>query len=220
MKLRIEEFEKAATEKGKKSGRSLWIEMGGGKSAYDFIEKGAKVGYETAKNIYNAFGEEKTIRIIDFEDETIESLKEKYILVGNTLFGGVSPMEGQAQSIEIDNYSDELLDLLKNGKSARRVYPDWYFQKECVALNKWRFQGWLHRNNYKWEQFAKETGIAVEELFWNITHWKKWTMMDLICFIEVMGVKDFFEVLSFPTSKMRKKARDIVFNERKTGGNE
>ena len=212
MKIKKEEFERLAIEKGFSNGKQLWCELGGGELAYDQIIKGSKVGHEIVKNIFNSFGEEATLNLIEFDDETISGLKSKYIQVGNRLFGGVEPNEGEAKKIEVDNYADELIDLFANQGSARRTYPDWYFTKECCSLTKWRLESWMYRNNYTWETFAKEMGIAVEELYWKVTQHKKMSMMDMICLMEIMGAEDLFDVTYFPTKKMRREVEEKLFN--------
>ena len=211
MKIKKEEFEKLAIEKGFSSGNQLWCELGGGELAYDQIIKGAKVGHEIVKNIFNAFGEEITLNLIEFDDETISGLKSKYIQVGNRLFGGVEPNEGENEKLEVDNYADELIDLFANQGSARRTYPDWYFTQECCSLTKWRLESWMYRNNHTWETFAKEMGIGVEELYWKVTQHKKMSMMDMICLMEIMGAEDLFDVTYFPSKKMRRKVEEKLF---------
>ena len=148
---------------------------------------------------------------LEFDDETINGLKSKYIQVGNRLLGGVEPTDKDYAELEVDNYADELVDLFSNQGSTRRIYPDWYFTQECCSLTKWRLESWMLRNNYTWEQFAKEVGISVEELYWKVTQHKKMSMMDMICLMEIMGAKDLFYVTYFPTKKMRRKVEEKLF---------
>ena len=213
MRLNKEEFERLAKEKGFSNGKQLWSELGGGELAYEEIIEGEKVGHEIVKNIFNAFGEETTLLLVEFDDETINGLKSKYIQVGNRLCGGVDPTEKDYPNFEVDNYADELVDLFSNQGSTRRVYPDWYFTEECCSLTKWRLESWMFRNNYSWEQLAKEMGIGVEELYWKVTQHKKMSMMDMICLIEIMGAKDLFDVTYFPSKKMRRKVEEKLFKK-------
>ena len=213
MRINKEEFERLAREKGFSNGKHLWGELGGGELAYDQILNGAKVGHEIVKNIFNAFGEDTTLSLVVFDDETINGLKSKYIQVGNLLLGGVEPTDKDYAELEVDNYADELVDLFSNQGSTRRIYPDWYFTQECCSLTKWRLESWMLRNNYTWEQFAKEVGVSVEELYWKVTQHKKMSMMDMICLMEIMGAKDLFDVTYFPSKKMRRKIEEKLFKK-------
>lgn len=49
-------------------------------------QKGYRIGYEIVRDLYNKYGQAVVGKIIDFEDETIESFKSKYILVGKRLY--------------------------------------------------------------------------------------------------------------------------------------
>ena len=220
MKLQIEEFEKAAIDKGYSGGLALWLALGGGEMAYESVKQNAKLGHEIVKNIYNEFGEEQTLKLVEFDDETIDGLKSKYIKVGNSLLGGISPHDGEMQGFDVDDYSDEHISLFNDKFQKYRLYPEWYFTKEFCLLNRWRFQSWMRRNNYTWEQVAFEIGITVEQLYWNVTRWKKWTMMDMICLMEFMGKKDLYDVIIFPTNKLRAEVKRMIFNENKERTNE
>ena len=57
MKIIIDEFERLARCKGYRSGNELFKELGGGRSAYQCIKAGNRVGEEIVKAIYNKFGE-------------------------------------------------------------------------------------------------------------------------------------------------------------------
>lgn len=54
--------------------------------ALDVLEQGNKIGYEVVKDIYNKHGEMAVRQIIDFEEETMEGFKSKYVLVGEKLY--------------------------------------------------------------------------------------------------------------------------------------
>ena len=86
MKLKIEEFEGLAKRKGLHSGYMLCRKIGGGRSAYSLVEKGIGVGYEVIKNLYNFVGEKETVKVVDFEEETINGFKAKYIELGDQLY--------------------------------------------------------------------------------------------------------------------------------------
>ena len=50
------------------------------------FEKGYRIGYEVVRELFNKYGQAVVSKIIDFEEETIESFKSKYILVGKRLY--------------------------------------------------------------------------------------------------------------------------------------
>ncbi len=50
------------------------------------LEQGKQIGYEAVKDIYNKHGEQAVEKLIDFEEETLNGFKSKYILVGNKLY--------------------------------------------------------------------------------------------------------------------------------------
>ena len=49
------------------------------------FEKGYRIGYEVVRELFNKYGQAVVSKMIDFEEETIESFKSKYILVGKML---------------------------------------------------------------------------------------------------------------------------------------
>ena len=85
MKLKIINFNELAAEKGY-SGKSLLLKLGAGKNAYECFENGCGIGYDLAKDLYNFFGEAKFIKIINFEGDTLNGFKSKYVKVGNKLY--------------------------------------------------------------------------------------------------------------------------------------
>ena len=58
-------------------------------SAYPFLkllEQGGRIGYDAVREIYNDLGEQTVTELIDFEEETLDGFKSKYIQVGDTLY--------------------------------------------------------------------------------------------------------------------------------------
>ena len=86
MKLKIDAFDELAKRKGYITGFLLWLKIGGGRSAYSLVEKGIGVGYEVIKNLYNLVGEEEVVKVVEFEEETINGFKAKYIELGDQLY--------------------------------------------------------------------------------------------------------------------------------------
>lgn len=210
MNLKINEFEKVAKDRGYESGIGLWVELGGGDLAYALVKQGMRIGHEIVKNIYNEFGEEQTLKLVVFDDETISGLKAKYIQVGNSLLGGIPPHDGE-EPFDVDDYSAEHIRLFSDKLYNNRLYPDWYFTKEFCEINKRRFKKWMRRNSYSWECVSDEIGISVELIYWKLSLRKKWTMMDLICLLELMGKIDLFNVISFHSHKLRADIRQMIF---------
>ncbi len=85
MKIIISNFETLARRKRYKNGKDLFRKLGGGKSAYGCIKAGCRVGYEIVKELYNLFGVDVLLEVIDLEGETLNGFKSKYIAVGRFL---------------------------------------------------------------------------------------------------------------------------------------
>ena len=50
------------------------------------LEQGNGIGYDAVKDIYNKLGEAAVLQLIDFEEETLNGFKSKYVQVGNKLY--------------------------------------------------------------------------------------------------------------------------------------
>lgn len=50
------------------------------------LEQGVSIGYDAVKDIYNKLGEKTVLQLIDFEEETLNGFKSKYVAVGNKLY--------------------------------------------------------------------------------------------------------------------------------------
>ncbi len=85
MKLKIQEFELFARLQNIKPNKLL-RNLGSGKVTYKQIKRGAGIGYELVKNIYNKYGAKVTQKVIDFEGGTLSGFKAKFIEVGGKLF--------------------------------------------------------------------------------------------------------------------------------------
>ncbi len=84
MRLIVKEFEKYAKQKGV-SPKIMLIRLGGGKYAYKNLKKGCSLGYELAREMYNALGEQTFLTLVNFEGETINGFRNKYICIGHKL---------------------------------------------------------------------------------------------------------------------------------------
>ena len=79
MKIKIDEFEKLAQRKKYRNGKLLWKKLGGGKTGYALIKRGYNVTYEIVKELYNLYGEEETMKVVDFGEVTLNEFKAKNI---------------------------------------------------------------------------------------------------------------------------------------------
>lgn len=86
MRLNIKEFEELARKKGYHNGKELMKKLGAGKYTYGCLKRGCKIGYDLVKEIHNEFGVLIMLRVIDLEDETLQSFKSKYMSVGGMLY--------------------------------------------------------------------------------------------------------------------------------------
>lgn len=85
MKLNIDEFEKLAEQKGI-SPKVLLIKLGGGEYAYKYLKKSCSLGYDLARDLYNALGEQAFLSLIIMEDETVYEFKNRYMQIADKLY--------------------------------------------------------------------------------------------------------------------------------------
>lgn len=215
MKLKIDEFEKLARENDYRSGCDLWIRLGGGDEAYPLLNK-VQIGHEIVRQIYNVFGAENTEKVIDFEDETFEGLKSKFIQVGHRLVG-VTDMDSEDRHLKIHNRERDrdLLYLFVNGKPPKTVFPEWYFTAEQYAINRYKFFQWKKKSGMSWGEIQAELGISRTDFYWKMQKHFAWTMLDLICLVELMGTKELYRVFEFPSRSMKEKVRQSIFERNK-----
>ena len=55
-------------------------------SVLKLLEQGGRIGYDAVREIYNDLGEQTVTELIDFEEETLDGFKSKYIQVGDALY--------------------------------------------------------------------------------------------------------------------------------------
>lgn len=85
MKLNIEELENYAKRNGVSPSKML-EKLGGGKYAYKQLKNGCALGYDLARDMYNALGEWAFLSLVDMEEETLDGFKAKFVQVGNKLY--------------------------------------------------------------------------------------------------------------------------------------
>lgn len=85
MKLNIVEFENYAKRNGV-SPNLMLKKLGAGKYAYKHLKVGNKLGYDFARELYNALGEWTFLALVDMEEETIDGFKAKFIGIGKKLY--------------------------------------------------------------------------------------------------------------------------------------
>ena len=86
MKLNINGCREYAKSKGIDNYYTLAEELELEYEAIRLLEQGMKIGYDEVKDIYNKLGEKVVKKIIDFEEETLDGFKSKYVLVCDTLY--------------------------------------------------------------------------------------------------------------------------------------
>lgn len=85
MKLKIDEFE-TYTKRNGVSPNVMLKRLGGGKYAYKHLKDGCALGYDLAREMYNALGEWTFLSLVDMGEETIDGFKAKFINIGNKLY--------------------------------------------------------------------------------------------------------------------------------------
>ena len=86
MKLNIAGCRAFIERNGIEDYQSLSSALGISVSVLELLEQGGRIGYDAVREIYNDLGEQTVTEIIDFEEETLDGFKSKYIQVGNALY--------------------------------------------------------------------------------------------------------------------------------------
>lgn len=86
MLLKIDEFEKLAKSRGYRNGYKLSRELGCGKSTYNLLKQGCRIGSDIVTELYNRFGDEVVFKVIDFEEDTLNGFTSKHTKIGNKLY--------------------------------------------------------------------------------------------------------------------------------------
>ncbi len=85
MKLKIDQFENFV-KRNCISANKLLKTLGGKKYTYRHLKIGRQIGYDLAREMFNALGEWTFLSLVDLEEETLDGFKAKYIQVGNKLY--------------------------------------------------------------------------------------------------------------------------------------
>ena len=86
MKLNIAGCRAFIERKGIGNYQELSQELGISISVLLLLEQGNEIGYDAVRDLYNSLGEQTVTEIIDFEEETLDGFKSKYIQVGDILY--------------------------------------------------------------------------------------------------------------------------------------
>lgn len=86
MKLNIKGCRKYCKENNITGYKQLAKTFGLSVTAIRLLEQGNKIGHEAVKHIYNKIGAAAVLQIIDFEEETPNDFKNKYVAVGARLY--------------------------------------------------------------------------------------------------------------------------------------
>ena len=77
MKIRIKALNKFVKRRGIRNYIELANELGVDENLLRLAEYGQCIGYDAVKDIYNRIGERETLRIINFEGETLRGFNKK-----------------------------------------------------------------------------------------------------------------------------------------------
>lgn len=86
MKLNIAGCRAFIERRGIENYQTLSSVLGVSVSVLKLLEQGGKIGYDAVREIYNDLGERTVAEIIDFEEESLDGFKSKYIQAGDTLY--------------------------------------------------------------------------------------------------------------------------------------
>ena len=86
MKFNIKGLNQFVKRKGIHNFRELFQELGVDENLIRLAEYGQRIGFDAVKDIYNRIGERETLRIINFEGETLRGFKSKYQYVRGNLY--------------------------------------------------------------------------------------------------------------------------------------
>lgn len=86
MKFRIKNLNRFVKRRGIHNYRELADELGVDENLIRLAEYGQRIGYDAVKDIYNRIGERETLRIINFEGETLRGFKSKYQYIRGQLY--------------------------------------------------------------------------------------------------------------------------------------
>lgn len=215
MKLNEQKFEELAKRKNYINGYDLWLELGGGEDAYDCVKNNSEIGYEIVRAIFNRFGEIETIGVIDFEKETISSLKSKYIQIGDYLYGELDEYNDVSSNISLERtrIEAELLHLFLYDEPILKEYPEWYFENGYYSIKRCQLLDWMDKNQKTWQDVANQLGISIQELKWKTSRYEKLTLMDMVCLIEMIGAVELYKIVQFPSKTIRLKVKRELFED-------
>lgn len=86
MKIRIKALNKFVKRRGIRNYIELSYELGVDENLLRLAEYGQRIGYDAVKEIYNHIGERETLKIINFEGETMRGFKSKYQYIRGQLY--------------------------------------------------------------------------------------------------------------------------------------
>lgn len=86
MKFKIKGLNQLVKRRGIHNYRELAEALGVNENLIRLAEYGQRIGYDAVKDIYNRIGERETLRIINFEEETLRGFKSKYQYIRGKLY--------------------------------------------------------------------------------------------------------------------------------------
>ena len=86
MKLKIDRFERLAQRKGYRNGYELACEIGCSELVYDSLKDGNRIGSDAVTELYNRFGGDIALDVVDFEEGTLDEFKNKHVHIGKRIY--------------------------------------------------------------------------------------------------------------------------------------
>lgn len=86
MKLNVDGCRRFCEQNGIKNYKELAQVFELSVTVVRLLEQGIEIEYDAVKDIYNKLGEAVVLQIIDFEEETLNGFKSKYVQIGKILY--------------------------------------------------------------------------------------------------------------------------------------
>ena len=94
----------------------------------------------------------------------------------------------------------------------RLIYQDGY------SLKKYQLMKWIYKNNYSQPYVARVLNLATKEFKYKLRKRKKFTQTQIKSLVYMMGAKEAFKVIYFPTKRMRNRVWWQVFGKSREKG--
>lgn len=181
------------------------------------LNEGAKFNREQITGLVELMGARDAFDVLYFP--TAEQREEVYQKTfGSCLNSQESDVEEstdeeptEGQKVFRKDEEAELIYLFENEKPMRNTFPDWYFTDSRYTINHSKFTEWKQKSGMTWGEIESDLGISRAECHLKLQRKYSWTMIDLICLMEMMGAKELFKVFEFPMNSLKEEVRERIF---------